>query len=76
MPIYEYKCGVCGTVTEILQRVSGNQEAPKCGHCGSADVEKMLSSFAAVRTGGEGTSEGSCCGLSNPCDNPKRCCGR
>jgi len=76
MPIYEYKCQACGSVTEILQGVGGNREAPKCGHCGSTDVKKMLSSFAAVMAGGDGASEGSCCGLTNPCDDPKRCCGR
>jgi len=76
MPIYEYKCNACGDVTEILQGVGGNREVPKCENCGSEDVEKMWSSFAAVMAGGEGVSEGSCCGLTTPCDNPKRCCGR
>ena len=76
MPIYEYKCNACGDVTEILERGGGNREVPKCENCGSADVEKMLSSFAAVMAGGEGASEGSCCGLNSPCSDPKRCCGR
>ena len=75
MPIYEYECKACGEVTEVLERGGAHREAPKCGSCGSEEVEKMLSSFAAMTTGGAGASAASCCGLSSPCSDPKRCCG-
>ncbi len=75
MPIYEYECKACGAVTEILERGGAHREDPKCESCGSEKVEKMLSSFAAVTTGGAGANATSCCGLSSPCSDPKRCCG-
>lgn len=73
VPIYEYRCKDCGSVTEILEGVGGTSKRPRCGSCGSTDVAKMFSSFAPVIAGG-GAGERSCCGLTNPCDNPKRCC--
>ena len=75
MPIYEYRCNECDSVTEILEGVGGGSEAARCGNCGSTDVAKVFSSFAPVMAGG-GADEGSCCGLSTPCGNPKRCCTR
>jgi putative FmdB family regulatory protein len=75
MPIYEYRCNDCGSVTEILEGVGGVSERPHCESCDSTDVARMFSSFAPVMAGGSVT-EGSCCGLTDPCDNPKRCCTR
>ena len=76
MPIYEYKCKVCGDVTEVLQRVGTIQDPPACQACGSKNVERMFSSSFISMVAGSGSEEASgCCGLTNPCDNPKRCCG-
>ena len=44
MALYEYKCNKCGKVSEIL--VFSADEATGCKHCGSNDLEKLLSSFA------------------------------
>ena len=45
MPIFEYKCGKCGVVTEFL--VSGNgKKKHVCPECGSSDMVKQFSSFA------------------------------
>lgn len=43
MPIYEYKCKKCGTVSEHIQRFS-DEPLTDCGDCGSAGgLEKMIS---------------------------------
>ena len=44
MALYEYKCNGCGKVSEIL--VFSSNETPECKHCGSTDLEKLLSTFA------------------------------
>ena len=44
MPIYEYKCTVCGHLTEVLQRVA-DPPLEACPECGQA-VKKLLSAPA------------------------------
>ena len=44
MPLFEYRCNDCGKISEIL--VFSSDETQKCKHCGSTNLEKMLSSFA------------------------------
>ena len=44
MPLYEYKCSECGTVFEILQKVS-EQPLKTCIKCGGP-VKKLVSSPA------------------------------
>ena len=38
MPIYEYQCEICGTISEYLV-VVGDDEGIKCRRCGSADMK-------------------------------------
>lgn len=74
MPIYEYRCRDCGKVSEHLIGVTGNRQV-KCSHCGSERIEKIFSAPASVRVKGSHSTSGSeCCGITNPCDDPKRCC--
>src|SRR5258707_7642817 len=49
MPLYEYKCGSCGQVFEIIQRFS---DAPLTVHetCGGA-VERLISTSALMFKG-------------------------
>jgi putative FmdB family regulatory protein len=61
MPIYEYACRSCGNEFETLVRAS---ETPACS-CGSEDLEKKLSVFAAQKGGSAG--EIAPCGT---CGNP------
>ena len=44
MPIYEYKCVNCGTVKEVMHKIS---ESPvvKCPEC-SGDMSKLISAAA------------------------------
>jgi putative FmdB family regulatory protein len=50
MPIYEYLCRACRKkVTILTLRVSEVVEL-RCEHCGSADLSRLMSRFALVRS--------------------------
>ena len=51
MPIYEYECGKCGKVEEIIQKFS-DKPLVKCKHC-SGKLHKLIShsSFHLKGTG-------------------------
>ena len=42
MPLYEYRCGKCQGLTEVIQ---GFDAPPpkKCANCGSSRLEKIVS---------------------------------
>ena len=48
MPIFEYKCGQCGHVMEVLQK-GRSVGTLTCEKCGSSEVGKLLSGFAVGR---------------------------
>ncbi len=58
MPLFLYTCKKCGTSSEILVR--SDKEKPECPECGSRQMEKQLSLFAAVS--GSSTPELPCAG--------------
>ena len=66
MPLYEYRCDACDGRFELLVRRFNDPAA--CPDCGSAVVEKLLSTFAmaasdaAPATWGGPSSGGACCG--------------
>ena len=49
MPLYEYQCGECGKVFELLRRMKDADTDLECPLCHSTKVERQLSTFA---TGG------------------------
>ena len=50
MPIYEYRCTSCKRkVTVLTLRVSETVE-PRCDHCGSRELVRLMSRFAMVRS--------------------------
>ena len=57
MPIYEYKCAKCDSYFETLHFAS-DSEGPLCPQCGSPQVERQLSCFAAGVGGGTGLLAG------------------
>lgn len=59
MPIFEYTCQSCKKDFETLVRGS---EKPKCPHCGSAKLEKRISSFSAKSETKSGGGHHCCCG--------------
>jgi len=44
MPIYEYQCGQCGKVEEVIQKFS-DRPLTKCKHC-SGNLNKLISHSA------------------------------
>lgn len=51
MPIYEYRCDECGAVFSHLFRSIQAAEggaAPACPECGSANVQRLISSVAVL----------------------------
>ncbi len=46
MPIYEYRCPVCGKTFEKLRSIRDDDNEVQCPHCESAKVERVLSGFA------------------------------
>ncbi len=62
MPLYEYACKKCGKDFELLVN---SQTKIVCEYCGSADVEKKMSTFAP-QSGGSAEMPpcaGGCCGF-------------
>lgn len=80
MPLFEFICKKCGNKFEKIV-FSIDNEKILCPVCGSAEVEKQFSSFAAV--GSKSHSHGHCCSHSTPsaCASKKvsgecgGCCG-
>lgn len=63
MPIYEFLCEACG---EVFERVAQSRlERADCPACGSAEVERLVSAFAArtsvQRRGGVVDLSSGCC---------------
>ncbi|MCY3020078.1 MAG: zinc ribbon domain-containing protein, partial [Planctomycetota bacterium] len=69
MPIYEYHCRSCGQEFEQLVRSMKTDAEALCPQCGSKEVERKLSVFAA-QSGGrspcDSPSPTSCAGCSDP----------
>ncbi len=43
MPIYEYKCNICGQFFEKLIFSSGDEEKNPCPKCGDNEVRRVMS---------------------------------
>ncbi|HJV54362.1 MAG TPA: zinc ribbon domain-containing protein [Methylomirabilota bacterium] len=50
MPIYEYECGGCRRRLSLLIRTREAAEAPRCPRCGSAELSRLMSRFATVKS--------------------------
>ena len=69
MPIYEYRCSSCGSVSEYLVGV-GNGENVRCKACDSEDMVRILSpSSYAMGTARQAPGQ-TCCGREERCDTP------
>ena len=58
MPLFEFRCRKCGKKFEEIIKGSEKRDAAKCPHCGSSQVEKLLSSFHSTS---ENSPAGSSC---------------
>jgi putative FmdB family regulatory protein len=73
MPIYEFKCRECGKVSELRIPMHSESKNAVCQHCGSHEMEKLMSVPSLV--GGKGESgETRCCGRNEPCSHQQHCC--
>ncbi len=75
MPIYEYRCGKCGNISEFL--ILGREESLTCKDCGSKNLVKIMSAHNTSTGSSEKFHEGghgSCCGSPHSCDTPGGCC--
>ncbi len=50
MPIYEYRCQQCGEVSSFFVRSISSPFAANCKSCGSAEMERRMSTFAMGKT--------------------------
>ncbi|MBI5547084.1 MAG: zinc ribbon domain-containing protein [Deltaproteobacteria bacterium] len=69
MPLYEFRCRICGNTFEELVRNSADEAGAACPVCGDKDVQRLLSASAlgfvsAAGAGGSagGSSSGGCGG--------------
>ena len=68
MPIFNYKCKACGIECELL--VPRFDSEAECTKCGSADLEKLPSRFAAVLNKGPRS-----CANRDACPSAHKCGG-
>jgi len=72
MPIYEYECRDCGKISEFLVGVVKDEVEMLCTHCGSRNLDKILSQSFVARSGKlSGPQYGkTCCGRDERCNAP------
>lgn len=84
MLTYEYRCQKCGHQFECSQGIN-DPPLKRCPKCGGKIHRVITGGGGFVFKGGtltpkfSGQTAGdssSCCGVTNPCSDPKRCCGR
>lgn len=53
MPIYEYRCADCEQVTSVFLRSMRQEPSAdqRCEHCGSAELSRLMSRVARLKTG-------------------------
>jgi len=60
MPMYEYRCDVCGERFEKLVRSASSQESITCPSCGATETRKQFSTFASVSARSTASSAPAC----------------
>ena len=50
MPIYEYRCRLCGNTSSYYLRTFSSALPSNCQHCDSPEIHRILSSFAYVKS--------------------------
>ncbi len=57
MPIYQYDCADCADTVEVFFRSVSAASEPKCPECGGAQLTRLVSQFARVRSDSDRLSE-------------------
>jgi putative FmdB family regulatory protein len=50
VPIYEFRCNACRRRTSVFTRSVGAPITAVCEHCGSAELSRLISRVAVVRS--------------------------
>ena len=50
MPIYEYRCGDCGRISEFLTLKTDEKVTPQCKRCKSNKMSRVLSRVRVIRS--------------------------
>lgn len=66
MPIYEYRCTKCNSISEHLL-LRSSEKPEKCPRCGAALLDRVMSAAAVISKSGTPSCDMSC-GDSRPCD--------
>ncbi|AET69111.1 putative regulatory protein, FmdB family [Desulfosporosinus orientis DSM 765] len=67
MPMYEFKCPRCGSVTTELCKMGEKGDELSCKECGALGLKRLISGFASLGVSG-GNGGGNCApGCSGNC---------
>jgi putative FmdB family regulatory protein len=69
MPIYEYQCEVCGTISEYIIG-AGDNEPIQCRQCGSPKITRILSASSFTVQSARSMPGRTCCGREERCETP------
>jgi putative FmdB family regulatory protein len=69
MPIFEYHCKACGSVSEFLIGV-GHEQPISCKQCGSLEMERILSTPFFLASAAKNKQGHTCCGREERCERP------
>lgn len=50
MPLFDYRCSDCRKKFTLLMGVVAEAQEEKCPHCGGANVNRLISRFARLRS--------------------------
>ena len=69
MPLYEYRCEACGTVSEYLIG-AGDDEVIHCKVCGGSEMNRILSASSFILQSPGRMPGRTCCGREERCETP------
>lgn len=69
MPMFEYQCRQCGEIKEVLVFPESDEGAIICAHCGSPDMERILSAHTSPPAYSRPKGQ-TCCGREERCEAP------
>lgn len=67
MPVYAYRCADCGQTFEALVRAG---RTVRCPDCGSATLDKLLTTATVLSGPTTRSTGGTCCGRLERCNTP------
>jgi putative FmdB family regulatory protein len=63
MPIYEFVCTACGRRSSVFQRRITAELNAVCPHCHGADLRRLVSQFAVLRSSADAFDDSALAGL-------------